>query len=303
MKTSIMVNGKVGEDADSIVQSASAYMQNTCDETMFMMAATVMATREANNGVEKTWNLRPYDVLIKASQTYISTITCEEPMIPMKEYHVTDLKCKDSEGNDPFADQKEIIGEVDEVKMTFTAASVILEIDEGETLELARSSAEGCTSAPTVAPTTVAPTTVAPTTVAPTTVAPTTVAPTTVAPTTVAPTTVAPTTVAPTTVAPTTVAPTTVAPTTVAPTTVAPTTVAPTTVAPTTPAPTPKPTPKPTPAPPKPTPTPSPKPTPKPANYTIWYILGGVVVVVVIICLVCCCKSGKKSDEGKLPLV
>ena len=98
MKTSIMVNGKVGEDADSIVQSASAYLQNTCDETMFMMAATVMATREANNGVEKTWNLRPYDVLVKASQTYISTITCEEPMIPMKEYHVTDLKCKDSEG-------------------------------------------------------------------------------------------------------------------------------------------------------------------------------------------------------------
>ena len=292
MKTSIMVNGKIGEDADSIVQSANAYMQNTCDEDMFLMAATIMATREAANGVEKTWNLRPYDVLIKASQTYISTITCEEPMIPMKEYHVTDLKCKDDQGEDPFADQKEMIGQVEEVKMTFTAASVILEIDVGETMELARSSAEGCTGAPTVAPTTVAPTTVAPTTVTPTTVAPTTVTPTTVAPTTVAPTTVAPTTVAPTTVAPTTVAPTTVAPTTVAPTTVAPTTVAPTTVAP---------TPKPTPVPPKPTPTP--KPTPKPANYTIWYILGGVVVVVVIICLACCCKKSNKSDEGKLPLV
>ena len=158
MRHSLVVEGAIGEDADSVVQTASAFMKAACREELLLVSVTILSTRVLSNAANKTWNLRPTDVLVKASNIYIASLTCEEPMVPLKEYHVTDLKCKDSEGNDPFADQKEMIGKVQEVKMSFGNNYVFLEVDEGDVVALDRISAEGCKSTPTVAPTTPAPT-------------------------------------------------------------------------------------------------------------------------------------------------
>ena len=106
MTHSLVVEGVVGEDADSIVQTGSAFMKAACREELLMLRETILSTRELSNSVNKTWNLRTTDILVKASNIYIASLTCEEPMVPMKEYHITDLKCTDHEGNDPFADRR-----------------------------------------------------------------------------------------------------------------------------------------------------------------------------------------------------
>ena len=158
MTQSLVVEGVVGEDADSIVQTGSAFMKAACREELFMLSETILSTRELSNSVNKTWNLRPTDVLVKASNIYIASLECEEPMVPMKEYHVTDLKCTDHEGNDPFAEEKEMIGKIREVNMSFSSGFVFFEVEEGKVFALDRVSAYGCKTTPTAAPTTPAPT-------------------------------------------------------------------------------------------------------------------------------------------------
>ena len=175
------------------------------------------------------------------------------------------LQCKDSDGNDPFADARAAIGQSMPMSVTFKSNSVSLVMEEVD-FQAAYLDSTGCktlpfwmeavstTSTPTPSPS-----------AQPTTVAPS-AEPTTTAPSTDVPTE-APTTVAPTTVTPTTVTPTEV-PTTVTPT-VTPT------VAPTTPVPTPS------------------------DNKLLMYGLIGGGVLVVLILVICCCCCGKKKDKKR----
>ena len=320
MKIDFLVEGEPGKDADKMALKNDGYVGTTCDQEQFMMTMTVKGTRQENNGIDKKYQILVDDVTIVPSEMYLSTVTCTEPMVAMKEYSVKDLDCKDQEGNDPFEDQKEMIGQAQELEMTFTETDVSIKQDDEDPIVLGRSSAVGCGSAPTPAPTqpptTQPPTTQPPTTQPPTTQPPTTQPPTepptTLPPTTQPPTTQPPTeppTTQPPTTQPPTPAPTTLPPTP-APTTLPPTqppTQPPTTLPPTQPPTTLPPTPRPT-HPPHPThpPTqpPTPTPTEKPSNNMVWYIIGGVVfVVIIVICIMCCCKKSEKEKNDKTPLV
>ena len=320
MKIDFLVEGEPGKDADKMALKNDGYVGTTCDQEQFMMTMTVKGTRQENNGIDKKYQILVDDVTIVPSEMYLSTVTCTEPMVAMKEYSVKDLDCKDQEGNDPFEDQKEMIGQAQELEMTFTETDVSIKQDDEDPIVLGRSSAVGCGSAPTPAPTQ-PPTTQPPTTQPPTTQPPTTQPPTTQPPTTQPPTTQPPTE-PPTTLPPTTQPPTeppTTQPPTPAPTTLPPTpapTTLPPTPAPTTLPPTQPPTQPPTTLPPTPRPThpphpthpptqpPTPTPTEKPSNNMVWYIIGGVVfVVIIVICIMCCCKKSEKEKNDKTPLV
>ena len=306
MKIDFLVEGEPGKDADKMALKNDGYVGTTCDQEQFMMTMTVKGTRQENNGIDKKYQILVDDVTIVPSEMYLSTVTCTEPMVAMKEYSVKDLDCKDQEGNDPFEDQKEMIGQAQELEMTFTETDVSIKQDDEDPIVLGRSSAVGCGSAPTPAPTQ-PPTTQPPTTQPPTTQPPTTQPPTE-PPTTLPPTTQPPTTQPPTeppTTQPPTTQPPTPAPTTLPPTP-APTTLPPTqppTQPPTTLPPTPRPTHPPHPTHP-PTQPPTPTPTEKPSNNMVWYIIGGVVfVVIIVICIMCCCKKSEKEKNDKTPLV
>ena len=301
MKIDFLVEGEPGKDADKMALKNDGYVGTTCDQEQFMMTMTVKGTRQENNGIDKKYQILVDDVTIVPSEMYLSTVTCTEPMVAMKEYSVKDLDCKDQEGNDPFEDQKEMIGQAQELEMTFTETDVSIKQDDEDPIVLGRSSAVGCGSAPTPAPTQ-PPTTQPPTTQPPTTQPPTE-PPTTLPPTTQPPTTQPPT--EPPTTQPPTTQPPTPAPTTLPPTP-APTTLPPTqppTQPPTTLPPTPRPTHPPHPTHP-PTQPPTPTPTEKPSNNMVWYIIGGVVfVVIIVICIMCCCKKSEKEKNDKTPLV
>ena len=301
MKIDFLVEGEPGKDADKMALKNDGYVGTTCDQEQFMMTMTVKGTRQENNGIDKKYQILVDDVTIVPSEMYLSTITCTEPMVAMKEYSVKDLDCKDQEGNDPFEGQKEMIGQAQELEMTFTETDVSIKQDDEDPIVLGRSSAVGCGSAPTPAPTQ-PPTTQPPTTQPPTTQPPTE-PPTTLPPTTQPPTTQPPT--EPPTTQPPTTQPPTPAPTTLPPTP-APTTLPPTqppTQPPTTLPPTPRPTHPPHPTHP-PTQPPTPTPTEKPSNNMVWYIIGGVVlVVIIVICIMCCCKKSEKEKNDKTPLV
>ena len=315
MKIDFLVEGEPGKDADKMALKNDGYVGTTCDQEQFMMTMTVKGTRQENNGIDKKYQILVDDVTIVPSEMYLSTITCTEPMVAMKEYSVKDLDCKDQEGNDPFEGQKEMIGQAQELEMTFTETDVSIKQDDEDPIVLGRSSAVGCGSAPTPAPTqpptTQPPTTQPPTTQPPTeppTTLPPTTQPPTQPPTTLPPTTQPPTTQPPTeppTTQPPTTQPPTPAPTTLPPTP-APTTLPPTqppTQPPTTLPPTPRPTHPPHPTHP-PTQPPTPTPTEKPSNNMVWYIIGGVVlVVIIVICIMCCCKKSEKEKNDKTPLV
>ena len=282
MKIDFLVEGEPGKDADKMALKNDGYVGTTCDQEQFMMTMTVKGTRQENNGIDKKYQILVDDVTIVPSEMYLSTITCTEPMVAMKEYSVKDLDCKDQEGNDPFEGQKEMIGQAQELEMTFTETDVSIKQDDEDPIVLGRSSAVGCGSAPTPAPTQ----------------PPTTQPPTTQPPTTQPPT--EPPTTQPPTTQPPTPAPTTLPPTP-APTTLPPT--QPPTQPPTTLPPTPRPTHPPHPTHP-PTQPPTPTPTEKPSNNMVWYIIGGVVlVVIIVICIMCCCKKSEKEKNDKTPLV
>ena len=285
MTMSYQFSGEPKMTPKKAMLGATAFADTECGSANMIEEMRGYGTIVDSNGI---LNVRLDDFQFLLSEMSVPMFNCTLEMEANKWYSVMDVKCYDEQGEDIFADQREMIGQTTPMDITFKADEIIIKEDEDE-MRAPRTSDEGCTAVPT-------------------TVAPTTVAPTTVAPTTVAPTTAAPTTAAPTTAAPTTAAPTTLPPTpkpTPKPTTLPPT---PEPTPKPTPKPTPAPTPKPTPAPtPKPTPAPTPKPTPAPtpapkSHTWLWIIVGSVVVVLVIVLFVCCCSSGKKEESEK-PLV
>ena len=200
MAMSYQFSGEPKMTPKKVMLGATAFADTECGSANMVEEMRGYGTIVDSNGI---LNVRLDDFQFLLSEMSVPMFNCTLEMEANKWYSVMDVKCYDEQGEDIFADQREMIGQTTPMDITFKADEIIIKEDEDE-MRAPRTSDEGCTAVPTtMAPTTAAPTTVAPTTAVPTTMAPTTTAPTTVAPTTTAPTTVAPTTHAPTTLPPT----------------------------------------------------------------------------------------------------
>ena len=74
----------------------------------------------------------------------IQGYTCTTPIEVGTEYNIMDLDCKDASGEDPFAENKKMIGTTQESDMEFGENSLKV-LSDGSELELQRIGDEGCT--------------------------------------------------------------------------------------------------------------------------------------------------------------
>ena len=80
-----------------------------------------------------------------SNEAVIQGFTCTTPIELNTEYNIMDLDCKDASGEDPFAENKKMIGTTVESDMEFSTIGVTVKNDGADVL-FERIRDEGCTS-------------------------------------------------------------------------------------------------------------------------------------------------------------
>lgn len=113
---------------------------NKCDESARMIRVTLGGMVKPIDSEHQKWELSADSSTITFyDMAGIADYKCSEPLRLNVEYDVTKLECKDSQGNDPFKDLKEGVGQTTEMHMKFDEDSL-----EMEGWEMNRVSDDGC---------------------------------------------------------------------------------------------------------------------------------------------------------------
>lgn len=147
MQADMKILGMMHKDPIYIQYPVNIFMGQDCSDEGALMQMAMNAPMKAKNDVEKTMVITPekFTVMYK-NEAALAGMTCTTPIELNVEYDITTLDCKDDEGNDPFADNKAMIGQPMEGPITFSETEIIIKGDE-EDVKLERLSDEGCTCA------------------------------------------------------------------------------------------------------------------------------------------------------------
>lgn len=145
MKQNMKIMGMMHKNPVYVANTMSVFADGQCSDDLMVERVTLNAAVKVKNEVTKDMDLTVEKITILFSmESAVSALTCEEPLKLNTEYDITTLKCKDEEGQDPFADMKELIGVVQPIQMIFTETTITMGGEEP--LVFNRGSDEGCTS-------------------------------------------------------------------------------------------------------------------------------------------------------------
>ena len=146
MKDNVKVLGMMHKNPIYLQNAGSVFFDTKCSDNALAEIATTSGPLKIKNDVAKSaeYTIEKVTVLF-AMQEIIADYTCTEPLELNKEYDVTAVDCKDSQGEDPFEPFKSMIGQVQDVDIVF--AEKYMKIDGEEPLILNRLSDVGCTCA------------------------------------------------------------------------------------------------------------------------------------------------------------
>ena len=147
MQADMKILGMMHKNPIYIQFPVNMYMGQECTEQGALMEMTMNAPMKAKNGIEKTMVVTPekFTVTYK-NEAALQGMTCTTPLELNVEYDITTLDCKDDEGNDPFADNKAMIGVDMDTPFNFGENEITIKTDDEE-MTLKRLGDEGCTCA------------------------------------------------------------------------------------------------------------------------------------------------------------
>ena len=124
----------------------SVFIDNKCSDNALAERVRLSGALKIKNDVSKSaaFTIEKVTALF-GLEAIIADYTCTEPLELNKEYDITTLECKTSEGKDPFEALKKLIGETQDVDVVF--AEKYMKMGDGEPLILNRLSDVGCTCA------------------------------------------------------------------------------------------------------------------------------------------------------------
>ena len=133
MQADMKILGMMHKNPIYIQFPVNMYMGQECTEQSALMEMTMNAPMKAKNGIEKTMVVTPekFTVTYK-NEAALQGMTCTTPLELNVEYDITTLDCKDEEGNDPFADNKAMIGVPMEGPVTFGENEITIKTDDEE---------------------------------------------------------------------------------------------------------------------------------------------------------------------------
>ena len=145
MKLDMKIMGMMHKNPIYMVYPVTVYMAPGCEEEQKATTLTLYASMKAMNAEKRKVSLKFEKMMAMFSnEAVIQGYTCTEPLELNKEYNIMDLDCKDESGEDPFAENKKMIGTTQESDMEFGENSMKI-LDDGSEIELQRVGDEGCT--------------------------------------------------------------------------------------------------------------------------------------------------------------
>lgn len=145
LKADMKFNGMMHRNPIYLTYPVALYMEAGCSEEMKATTMTASFSLKVSNSEMRNAELT-YDkiTLVFSNEAVISGFTCTEPIELNKEYDIMNLDCKDESGEDPFAENKKLIGTTTTSKMEFGEDYVVVK-DEEQEMRLERVSDDGCT--------------------------------------------------------------------------------------------------------------------------------------------------------------
>lgn len=145
MKLDMKIMGMMHKNPIYMVYPVTVYMAPGCEEEQKATTLTLYASMKAMNAEKRKVSLKFEKMMAMFSnEAVIQGYTCTEPLELNKEYNIMDLDCKDESGEDPFAENKKMIGTTQESDMEF-GENYMKILDDGSEVELQRLGDEGCT--------------------------------------------------------------------------------------------------------------------------------------------------------------
>ena len=145
MKIDMKIMGMMHKNPIYMVYPATFYMAPGCEEEQKANTLTLYASMKAMNSEKRKVTLKFEKMMAMFSnEAVIQGFTCTTPIELNTEYNIMDLDCKDASGEDPFAENKKMIGTTQEIDMEFGENSLKV-LSDGSELELQRIGDEGCT--------------------------------------------------------------------------------------------------------------------------------------------------------------
>ena len=143
-KMTMKILGMMHKNPIYMMSTADVFMEK-CDDAGHLMGMTVAGALKEVNDIEKKLMISCDKILVTFyNEMATSAYTCKEPIEIGKEYNVMDLDCKDESGEDPFAENKKMIGTTVESDMEFSTIGVTVKNDGADVL-FERIRDEGCT--------------------------------------------------------------------------------------------------------------------------------------------------------------
>lgn len=149
MKADMKFSGMMHRNPVYLTYPVSLYMEAGCKEESKANTITAFFSLKMSNSEMRTVDLT-YDKMttVFSNEAVIAGLTCKEPLELNKEYDIMQLECKDTTGQDPFEDNKKMIGTTVTSKIEF--GEDFVEVNDGEQqMKLQRMGDEGCTCAKT----------------------------------------------------------------------------------------------------------------------------------------------------------
>lgn len=144
LTSDIQFTGMMHRDPIYLTYTNTLFLDNECEEAKKLQTIVYQGPVEKANGETRKVKIT-FDTInyVFHNEAAISDITCTEPLEVNKEYDVSKLDCKNSQGEDPFAEDKARVGTSTVSDIVFNEDSIEIP-DESATTTFKRDSDEGC---------------------------------------------------------------------------------------------------------------------------------------------------------------
>ena len=144
LTSDMMFTGMMHRDPIYLTYTNTLFLDKGCDEAQKLQSIVYNGPVEKANGevrkVKITFDSVSYTFFNEAA---IADYTCTEPLKLNEEYDVTKLDCKDAQGEDPFAEDKQKVGTSVTTDITFNEDSIEIPQENASSI-YKRDSDDGC---------------------------------------------------------------------------------------------------------------------------------------------------------------
>ena len=147
LKADMKFSGMMHRNPVYLTYPVALYMEPGCKEEMKASTITAFFSLKVSNSEKRNVEMT-YDKMttVFSNEAMIAGLTCSQPLELNKEYDIMELDCKDATGQDPFEENKKMIGTTTTSEMEF--GEDFVEVKDGEQqMKLQRVGDEGCTCA------------------------------------------------------------------------------------------------------------------------------------------------------------